>query len=294
MKKAELKATIQSKLSYKPVGKTQGVLDEAAALSAKLEATQAAEASALALLLKAEAAVASAKRTYGAATAEALARNPNGHLPPQVPEQEKLEQAKLDLEQAEATVLGCRRAAAALDREALVLREKLRAEAEYYRETQAREFLREHAEVIAAYRKFLLHGQAMADALGVKLSLTASNGKEPHPLAIALLELPTHEPWNHDAEATELHRVHRDPNRWLAIVERLSKEAEFRAKRPELFPPDDVPVTRQRYIVRQTLRFDGKDMKPGTRISAFTIPGGAWGVLKKLELVRHITPVEIE
>jgi hypothetical protein len=297
MKKADLKETVKARMTPEPVttsAQTSSVLEEAAQLSQRLEALQAAEASAQALLAKSEAALAASKRAFASATAAKMVIAPNGHLPKGLREEDAMQEAEADLRQAELAVLGCRRASAALDREALVLREKLRGEVEYHRESQAREFLHRHADLIRQYKQFLTDGQALADALGIKLTLTESHGKPPHPLATAILDLPAHEPWNQNPESTALYHQHSAPHTWLRVMERLSGQAEYRAKKPEYFPPDEVPVPRTRYVLKQPLLFNGVTLKPGTRISAFSVPSGMWGVLAKLAATRHIAPVEIE
>lgn len=289
----ETKLRIAQKMKAPITKNPATVLEEAKQLCARLEALHAAEESAQNLLAKAEADVGSAKRNYAAASAKALMQHPNGHLPALDTEQEAMIQAKAALEQAELSVLGCRQQSAELDREALVLREKLRGEVEYYRERTALDFLKANSEVIAAYKRFLLEGQAMADALGIKLTLIEKNGKPPHPLALAVLNQPEHTSWNQDRDATALHNQHCEPYKALQTFERLSAQAEWRAKRPDYFPTG-IPVPRQRYRVRSPLKFDTKILPAGTIISAFNLPGGGWGILKKLASTRHIQEVEIE
>ena len=267
--------------------KPPSVFEQAHALVKRLEVMERTRATALALLLKSEQALGSARRRFGDASVVAISEAPNGHLP-QVPERYTVEEATNDLMQAELTLVSCIRASRALDAEALSLREVLRCEYQEYRERVIRLFLQDNATLLEQYRCFQRKAVALADALGQQPR------QQQYPCALAETLATPATDWRGDEAATKLHRDHAEQFRILTQLERLSGEHEFRALHPQNYPAENLPVPRQRYMVRQAVQLSGIAFMPGTVISAFTVPGGCWGILGKLVDSEKIVPTEIE
>jgi len=276
-------------MAQNPPTKPKTIFDEAAALMTKRESLQKNEASLQKLLTEKEKAVTQAKQKFGRKSAEVM----NGCLPEGLPEEDALRQAQADLQRVELAIIGHREQMGELEVEATALAAGLRGEFETYREQVLQNFLDANAELRTLYASFLTEGEGLAASLGLKLNLNPTEAGYPHPFCSAMLEPPPHPQWHQDERATALHQKHAGMYETLKALEKLAAQGAYKKSRPDLYPPNQR-IPRQRYVTREVLRFDGKNLPIGSVLSAYNIPDGGWGLLQKMAhpLVRKIIPIE--